>query len=155
VTAAVLYALSAIGSALVLPDRVPLHFALDGSADRYGSRAEAVIGFAALGLGMLALWLLVLQCLRRASLDLFHVPHAAYWKTPEREPELRRRVEVDLTWFFAATLLLLAAVPVSMAVAAGGGGRLPLGFQLLFGLFLVGTAVWCGLLAVRRYQPPA
>jgi hypothetical protein len=73
VTAAVLYALSAIGSAVSLPDRVPLHFALDGSADYYGSRAEAVLGFAALGLGMLALWLLVLQCLRQASLDLFDV----------------------------------------------------------------------------------
>jgi len=77
VTAAVLYALSAISSALVLPDRVPLHFGADGAADRYGSRAEAGIGFAALGLGMLVLWLVVLQCLRRSSLDLFNVPHPA------------------------------------------------------------------------------
>ena len=154
-TAAVLYALSSTVSALVLPERVPLHFGLDGAADRYGARAEAVTGFAVLGIGLLVLWLVVVQLLRRSSLDLFNVPHPEYWKTPEREPELRRRVEADLTWFFAATILLLAAVPLAMAVAAQTDGRLPWAFQVLFGLFLVGTVVWCVQLSVRRYQPPA
>ena len=153
-TAAVLYALSSAVSALVLPDRVPLHFGAGGEADRYGSRAEAVTGFAVLGIGLLLLWLVVVQLVRRSSLDLFNVPHAAYWKTPEREPELRRRVEVDLTWCLAATILLLAAVPVSMAVAARGDGRLPWAFPLLLGLFLVGTVVWGVVVSLRRYQPP-
>jgi nitrate reductase NapE component len=109
----------------------------------------------ALGAFLLGLWLVVLRCVRRGSIGLMNVPHPEYWKTPEREPELRRRMEADLTWFFAATVLLLAAIPVSTVAAAGRNGLLPWGFQVVLGLYLLGTVVWCGFLLTRRYRPPA
>jgi hypothetical protein len=154
-TAAALYVLSVAVTVRGLPAEVPLHFGLGGEADRYGSRTEALIGFAVLGLGMLAVWRICLWSVRRAGLDLVNVPHPQYWKTPEREPELRRRVEVDLTWFFAATVLLLAAIPVSTLTAARGSGELPWAFEALFVLYLLGTSAWCVFLVTRRYRPPA
>ena len=152
--AALLYALSVVVSAGMLPAEVPLHFGPDGFADRYGSRSEAVIGFVVLGIFMLGLWLVVLRCVRRAGLGLINVPHADYWKTPEHEPELRRRLQVDLTGFVAATFLLLA-IPASTAVAAGASGQLPDVFDVAFALYLGGTLAWCAHLSTRRYRPPA
>jgi hypothetical protein len=153
--AAVVYAVSVVLSAGALPEQVPLHFGLGGSADRYGSRSEALTGFGALGAFLLALWLVVRWAVRRTGLDLVNVPHADYWKTPEREPELRRRVEDDLTWFFAATVLLLAALPVSTVAAADGSGQLPRWFPVLFGAYLLGTLGWCVHQFTRRWRPPA
>jgi hypothetical protein len=153
--AAVLYVLSVAVAAVLLPAEVPLHFGAGGSADRYGSRAEALTGFVLLGLLLLGLWLLVRRSLRRTSLAHINVPHPEYWKTPEHEPELRRRVEADLTGFYAATVLLLAAVPVSVLVAARGSGDLPGAFAALFGGYVVGSSVWCVLLVTRRFRPPS
>ena len=150
-----LYASSVACSAVALPAEVPLHFGSGGSADSYGSRSEALIGFGVLGLFMVTVWLVCRWMVRRAGLDVFNVPHPDYWKTSENEPELRRRVEDDLAWFVAATILLLAGIPVSTVVAAQGSGELPWGFFVIFVLYLLGTLGWTVHLFTRRYRPPA
>lgn len=150
------YGVCVLLAAWLLPDRVPLHFNGSGTADRYGSRAEALLLFGLLAVVLLAVLAGSRQLVQRAGLDLVKVPHAAYWKRPEREAELRRRMRVDLDRMFAATFLLCAAVVAATTSVARSGGedRLPGTFFAVFVAYLPWTAWWLWHLTARRYRPP-
>lgn len=154
--AVVLYGVSVLLAAWWLPERVPLHFGAYGTADRYGSRAEALLLFALLGVVLLAALAGSRWLVRRGALGLVNVPHREYWRSPEREPELRRRLRVDLDQVFGATFLLCTALVVSLSWAARGGSddRLPWVFVAALVTYLVWTAWWGWNVAVRRYLPP-
>jgi len=149
------YAASVGLAAALLPARVPLHFGASGAVDRYGSRTEALVHFGLLGVGLLAVWAGCHQLVRRVGLQLVNVPHADYWKAPEREPELRTRLQVDLDRLFAATFLLCAVIAAATLVAARGDGRLPWWFGVGFAAYLLWTAREVWHLTTRRYRPPA
>ncbi len=93
---------------------------------------------------------------QRASLDLVRVPHPAYWKRPEREPELRRKLRTDLDQFWAATVLLCSVVVAVMTWVAHSGGedRLPAIFFAVFAAYLLWTAWWVWRVTAHRYRPP-
>ena len=153
--AVAVYAAAVVVAAAVLPERVALHFGGTGAADRYGTRAEALVVQAAVGAGLLALALGADALARRAPLRLINVPHAEHWKTPEHEPELRSRLRTDLAGFFAATFGLLTAVSAATTQAATGSGHLPWWFFVAFGTYLLVTAVWLVHQVTARYRPPA
>ena len=148
------YAASVLLAAVLLPARVPLHFGSSGTVERYGTRTEAVVLFVLLGVVLLAVWAGCRQLVRRVGLELVDVPHADYWKAPEREPELRTRLGADLDRLLAATFLLCAVIAASTLDAALGEGRLPVWFFAAFAAYLLWTAREVWHLATRRYRPP-
>lgn len=150
------YALGVLVAAWLLPDTVPLHFSASGTADRYGSRTEALVLFTILGLLLLAVLAGSRWATQRGGLALVNVPHPDYWKTPEREPELRRRLRADLDQVFAATFLLGTAMVAATTWVARSEDqdRLPWAFLAAFAAYLLWTAWWGWHLAARRYRPP-
>ena len=102
-----------------VPERVPVHWGLDGHVDRYGGRIEGLIGLPLLALGMYAL----LRWLPRID------PGRANY---ERFAGAYSTIRLSLTAFLSVTfgLVLLAArgLPVDLE------GAIPL---LLGGLFLL------------------
>ena len=140
--------------AATLPERVPLHFGADLEVDRSGSRAELLVaaalagGLIALVVGGAARWT------QRLPLDWVNVPHPEYWKTPQHEVELRRRVRTDLFALGAATLLVLCAMGTLVGAAASAGTGLSGWAVVLLVGFLVGVVAWAVWLATHRYRPP-
>ena len=151
---AALYALAVLVAAAVLPERVAVHFGGTGAADRFGSRTESLVVQACVGAVVLLLAVGADVALRRVPLSSIDVPHADHWKTPQHEPELRRRLRADLTGFFAATLLLLTAVSLAVTEAnASGDGHLPWWSFAALVAYLVGTAGWLVHQLTGRYRP--
>ena len=152
------YALSVLWSATQLPaSGVPLHFGADGSADRFGSRAEALTASIVFGAVMLAITAAVVLLSRHAPLDLINVPHKNYWIAPERIQAFRRMLAWDIALFMSVTITLLSIIPIGTVLALRAD---PVGFSavtmwLLLGLYLLGVALWAIWLARYRYRPPA
>jgi hypothetical protein len=140
--------------AAVLPDRVPLHFGPSLEPDAVGDRGTFLALAAGAGalvgglLGGLAAWM------SRVPLGTVDVPHAAYWKTPEREPELRRRLRSDLLVIGTLTLLLLAVVFGLTGEAAVDDSHLSPWAYVVLGGYLAAVLGYCAWLATRRYRPP-
>ncbi len=153
--AAVLYAVVVAAGARSLPERVPMHFGAGGAPDRFGSRTELVITEVALGVGVVVLLGLVAVGMRRIPLVWVDVPHPEYWKTPEREAELRRRLEADTLGIGTGTLLLLAGMSALTARAASSGDGLGPAAGVLVGAYVLGVLALCGWMVVGRYRPPA
>lgn len=152
------YALSVLWSATQLPaSGVPLHFGADGSADRFGSRAEALMSSIVVGALMLAITVAVVLVSRHGPLDLINVPHKNYWTAPERIQAFRRMLAWDIARFMSLTITLLSIIPIGMVFALRAD---PVGFSvvtiwLLLGPYLLGVALWAIWLARYRYRLPA
>ncbi len=153
--AAAVYAAAFGYGASVWPARVPLHFGADGRATSYGPRPAALLLFAGVGVGLVALVVGCVASTRRTGLDLVNVPHADYWKaTPQRVAELRRRIADDVRHVGAATLLFLAALLTLVTSAAvDGSGRLSGWWVALLVGYLGYVAGWTVWLVTRRYDP--
>lgn len=92
-----------------LPDEVPMHFNLQGEADRYGSKSELFI-LPFLGLGLWALF-------RWMSKGVLKInPHKFGAKTPQ-QLEISKRFMAEMTLF--TCILLTIGVYSIMAVAVG------------------------------------
>ena len=149
------YAGVLLALAVTLPERVPLHFGADLQVDRTGDRAELLVaaalagGLIALLFGGLARWA------HRLPLHAVNVPHPQYWKSPEHEGELRRRIRTDLLGMGAATLAFLAALFALVGAAAVAGTGLSGWAVVLLAGFFGGLLLWVVWLGTRRYRPPA
>ncbi|MCZ2830152.1 DUF1648 domain-containing protein [Modestobacter sp. VKM Ac-2986] len=137
-----------------VPDRVPLHFGADLQVDRTGSRTELLLAVGLAGLLLAAVFGGLARAMGGVRLDLVNVPHERYWKTPEHEGELRRRVRTDVLVVGAAALFLLAGESALVGVAAVSGRGLSVWSVVLLVGFLAGLAGWATWLATRRYRPP-
>jgi hypothetical protein len=135
---------------------VPLHFGLDGGADRFGTRSEALVYLAVLGVAMTALLGGLAEATGRGRLatGYLNVPYKQYWTRPEHEPRMRALMAEDLFHIGAATLALLAVVGLGIVEAARGGASfLPWGglATVAYCLFMVG---WVVRAYTVRYRPP-
>jgi Protein of unknown function (DUF1648) len=152
----VLVAVEVAVLAAVLPERVPLHFGADLAADRYGSRAEFLWVAGGVAAGLTALFAGCAALVQRVALEHLNVPHPGYWKTPEREPELRRRMAEDLVHVGTATLLLLAGVyAVVGGAAVTGADEVSPWVLALVAAYTAGVLAWVAWLLLRRYRPPS
>ena len=142
-------------AAAVLPERVPLHFGAGLRADRWGERGELLLADALVAVLLAALFAGLAALTARVPLELVNVPSPAYWKAPEHEAELRRRLRDDVLGLGAATLVFVAAAcALTVHAAATGTGRLSVAFAVLLVLFLGGTVAWCAHLVLVRYAVP-
>jgi hypothetical protein len=142
--------------AFVLPERVPLHFGVKLTADRFGSRAEFLSISAAVTGGLAALFAGLAALVRRIGLEHLNVPQSAYWKTREREPRLRRYMAEDMLHIGTATLLLLSGVFALTGRAALAGTGVLSGWAVVLLVAYCGYVLgWVTWLLTRRYRPPA
>lgn len=127
-----------------LPERVPLHFGGSGGVDRWGTRAQALVGFAALGVGLGALLGGTAAFSDRIPPALLNTPRKDWWTaTPERLADLRRRNRDDLYVIAAATQLLVTAVVLETVRAARSPDpHLGPVFFVCLGAYLVFVAAW-------------
>lgn len=155
----VAYAVLVVVAALVLPERVPLHFGFGGEADRWGTRTEAVLTFGLLGAGLAVVLGGGAELSSRLPLrsPWVNLPHKAWWTaTPEREMRACERLRHDLYVIATAVMVLVSAVLVLTLVAARTEeARLPGGSGLSIGVLVV---VLVGGLALvlwqfRRFRP--
>jgi len=140
--------------AATLPGRVPVHFGVDLQVDRTGSRTGLLVVAALAGLLLAALFGGLGRLVGRVRLDLVNVPHERYWKDPEHEDELRRRMRTDVLALGAASLVLLAGEFGLIGAAAVAGTGLSAWSPVLLVAFLAGVVGWAVWLSTHRYRPP-
>lgn len=151
------YAAVWIKTLFELPDRVPLHFTLDGTVDRWGSRASALILFALVGAGIAAVMGGMAVAAARGRLKWFNVPHKAWWtQTPERVRRAGRMIANDL--LIIGSLVLAALIVLQVATVyiarretteAVGAGPF-----VVAGGCLAAALAWSVWMALVRYRPP-
>ncbi|MGB0102293.1 MAG: DUF1648 domain-containing protein [Nocardioides sp.] len=149
------YAVLVVIAASRLPDRVPLHFGLRGTADQWGSRSEALVAFTLVGGGVAVLMGGLTTIMSRVPLrsTWVNLPHQDWWTaTPEREARARERLVSDGYLIGAATMAVLClALVLTLVAALGDEGGLPGGGWLIGGAVLALAA-----LAIRlafHYRP--
>ena len=152
--------LSAFGCSLVaafvlFPDRVPIHFGLDGQPNHWVSRIGAVALFTGIGaalaatLGGLAHWS------DRIPLSVLNVPYKRWWLAdPAREARLRALLMNDLLGSAAAVMGLLTTLVVFTIVLARSDHPTmnPWGWVIV-ALWLVPLLGWLSWLFAVRYRP--
>jgi heme A synthase len=154
-TAVVLFFAVLVAVSFTLPDRVPLHWAADGTPDSFGTRAQFIVSFALVGLLLVALFIGVLAIANRASLARVNIPHPEYWKSEQNAPRLRVMLRADLNHLFTGVFLLLLVLLLGAAASAREtSGQLdwlvPVGV-VVFLLFVIGYVVY---LTAVRYRVP-
>ncbi len=145
----------ALVSAIVLPERVAIHFAWGGTADGWASRLDSIL----LTLGLYTLLFLTFwlspALLRRTPVKWVNLPNRAYWLSPERREVTIARFSQRL-WAFgtALFLFLLAAGLLTLEANRSDPVRLdqPL-FLVALALFLAYTLYW-SLTLVRDFRLP-
>lgn len=154
-TALVGYAALVCVAAVSLPDRVPVHFDGSGGADRWGSRWEALVAFAAVGALVWAAFDGSALLIRRIGIEWLNLPHKRWWtETPDREATARARIAEDLHLLGLLTMLLLIAVLSSqILVAADPEPALPRWTWLVIGVYFLASLGWCVWMLVGRYRP--
>lgn len=149
------FVLALAWSAAVLPARVPVHFGATGEADRFTSRTQALVELGAIGLFVVLVFLGCEWLARRGSLTWVNVPHKNYWARPEHEPALRRMLADDIWVIGTATVLLLVALAVQLAmVAHDPAPRLGPAFWVSLGVYLAVVLGWSVRMVTHRYRPP-
>lgn len=150
------YICAVVMAAGALPaDDIPLHFDATGTADRFGSRGEALGVFIGLGVLLSAVGAGGILFARRGSLSLVNVPYREYWTAPERRDQLRRMIAWDIALLMSVTLVFAGLLPLALLTALDAdpvGLPAPVLWGVLGG-YLVAVAVWIFWLVTRRYRP--
>ena len=131
---------------LLLPSRVTLVHTTDGAGAVFASRSDLLLVTTVLALVIVVAYLVSAAALAWTPVRHLWVPRPAYWKTPARRRELRRRLATYLARGTAAGLLLLAALVVVALIAQDGGpGALwwiPLAVSLGYVVAMIVWLVW-------------
>ena len=158
VVVGVVYVAALVWSALVLPARVPSHFAADGRADGWSSRTALMAMWTVVGLVVLVAMPVLARVASRGDGSLVNMPARwkAYWFATERRDDFARRFADDLDWFIAGTGLFLVLVMAATTRAGHTGADALPGWLLpvAIGAYVLATALWTWQLA-RRYRPPS
>lgn len=138
-----------------LPDRVPLHWSMSDTPDRWGTKGEALAFAVALPL-LTAFPLILISRLALIWPDGINLPDKDWWlETPQRLVRFERLLREDMMLMAAATLAILVVADLSIAAAAQHPeGRAPWWMLPALGVALVAMlAVIVRMLLPRRYRP--
>lgn len=153
--AATILAVVLVQGYLFGPDRIALHFGLDGSADRMGSRARWLVELGLVGTGMTVLFLAVLRAVGRMPLSRANLPNKEYWTRPENQQRARGMLLEDISRLGASTLLVLGALAVlTLAVSRDPQPRLGSESQVVLLGYLALVTLWALVSMPRRYRIP-
>lgn len=141
----------------LLPERVPVHFGVDGEPDRWVSRARAVLEMGTVMGGMMLLFAGLAAWMSRISFALLNLPsdHKEWWAAePERRARLRELLAEDAWALGALTLALLGGVTLlTWLTAYQQSPRLGWGAIVLIVVYAVALLVQVLRIATVRYQP--
>ena len=151
-------ALVALGAALhsysVSPELVPLHYGVNGVADRWGSPLELLAVQGGLVLFGNALCVGLPELVRRIPSAMLNRPDNEYWLTPEGRALAAARLADWANVLGTAVNALLLALVLLLGPTDGGAvrsaGHLPLVITALFVAFTLG---WCVRLAALYRLP--
>ncbi len=129
-----------------LPDRIAVHFGVDGQADRWDSKAGFAVTCAIAEVFVLVIFLGVPALIRRTPDRWLRLPNKSYWLVPERRASALGKVVSTLHWNgVASAFLLLVCFDALMRVALGLQEGLGAGFLwtfIAYMIFVPGSAVW-------------
>lgn len=132
--------------------RVPLQVNAAGTANRVGSRSNALTIAAAPGIVVLGLGVGLVLLAQYGPLRAMNIPHRSYWLAEQREPEVRRMLAADIALIMSVTLVFLSLLPLGIVLAARDGLS-PLLVWLPIGAYVAVVLTWSGWLARYRYRP--
>jgi hypothetical protein len=152
---AAVYAAAVGWAAARLPaDGVALHVNVRGAVDRYGSRADALILFAVVGLFLVGTCVLSVVAVRRLPARWINMPYREYWSEPDRLPRFRRMMGFDAVVLFGVLLLLLSYVPVDLTLTTLDPQRHgQAGFLVMIGVLLIAVFGYTAWMYRWRYRP--
>jgi hypothetical protein len=127
------------------PERVPVHYAVDGTPDRWGSPVAPLIAYLCLiGLGS-AFFLALPAIIRRAPKGMINLPNREYWLSPEhRDAAAVKAARWAYTLGTAANLLMILA-QLLLSPRENGFAIRPQALSLVlvgFVLFTLGSCIW-------------
>ena len=150
-----LFAVTLAVGAVTLPDRVPVHFGLDGEPDRWASPGVAVLTFAVIGAVVVGLLGAMAHWSSRIPLSVVNIPHKEWWMAlPAREQRLRAMLHDDLFGVAAGVTGLLSTLVVFTIVVshADEPSMNPWGWVVL-AAWLVPFLAWLAWVFAVRYLP--
>jgi len=148
---ALLFVVSVICQAPLLPERVAVHFNLAGQPNGWMTRGQHLWMILLLGFGLPALVIGLCYCTRWFPPSMLNAPNAAYWRSPDRYPKAR---QILMRWaygFGAISLQWVAALNHQVVEANRVDPPFldPVPILVLTGLFLAATGVSITLLLIR------
>jgi uncharacterized membrane protein len=149
------YALFVAGGAAQLPERVAVHFGINGQADGWADRHQATMFFELLTV-VPAIFVVLALAMGIMPAGAFNLPHRDYWLAPERRAQTVALISRQLIWMGCLMVLFLTGV-FWLTIQANrlASPQLPMaGFLALLAAFLTATAVWTILFLRRFFKPP-
>lgn len=149
------YALLVLGGAAHLPERVAIHFGLDGRANGWADRQQATLMFETL-IVVPVIFLLLALAMEIMPAGAFNLPNRDYWLAPERRAQTVAVISRMVLWIGCLMVLFLAGIfGLTMEANHLTPPHLPMNLFLapLIG-FLAGTGVWT-ILFLRRFKKPS
>lgn len=150
-----MYAVVLLIAARVLPVHTIVIWQSPGTRALAASRSDFEIGLLVTGGALLLVYLVVAAFLTLMPVRHVLVPHAAYWKTPERRGEMRHRYAQYLGRVIGSTYGFLAAeIVVAMVTQKNPSLQvwwLPSIISLVFVVILLVFAVW---IFADGFRPP-
>jgi uncharacterized membrane protein len=139
-------------SLLVLPDRVPLHFGADGTADRWGTPVRAVGEMAVVGLGVGVLMFALAMSAWRLPFDFVNIPDKEFWQRPENQRVARRRLQDDMYHVGGSLMLFLTAIQAYTVFVADDARPSIYPWGLVLAALFVAGLVVALVLRMRFYR---
>lgn len=144
-----------LGTHSMLPERVAIHFGVNGVADGWASPT----GHSAIFLGMLTFFLILFLGIPRLILslpdDLINMPNKGYWLDPARRSQAGRMLQ-DLLSEYGTVMIIMVTLMALISLNANLAAQVHLRMDLflgVMGLFLGYTAWWC-IRLTRRFKLP-
>lgn len=142
----------------VMPERVAVHFAADGSANGFMTREGYRQFMIEFGLGVPLGTALIVAILPALIPTRVNLPNKDYWMAPERRAQSLAFLSGHGFWLGCLLLLLMSGVHRLVVAANMGDAAQRLdngGFAWTMGLFGIGMAAWAATLMLCFRRPPA
>ena len=139
-----------------LPERMASHFNASGQPDGWSTPAAFLCFDIGMNAFMAAVFVLLPLFMARIPTRWWSLPNRDYWLAPERLDQTIRLVRVQMLWFGAATLALLAVVK-HLAIQANLMEEPHLSTRTMvyvMGLYFGFVAVWSVRFIMMFYRKP-
>jgi len=138
-----------------LPERMAVHFRMDGHADGWAHRHQAVKSFENFMI-FPAIFLLLALVMEVAPVSAFHLPYGQYWLAPERRAQTVATIARHVIWMGCLMQGFLAGIyGLTIDANRQTSPHLPFLFVPLLLGFLLAMAICVISLLRPFYKPPA
>lgn len=143
------------GGEAQLPERVAVHFGMDGHADGWAHRHQAVKSFENF-MFVPAIFLLLALVMEVSPVSAFHLPYGEYWLAPERRAQTVATISRHVIWMGCLMQGFLAGIYwLTIDANRQTTPHLPFLFLPLLLGFLLAMAICVISLLRPFYKPPA